>query len=86
MSRFSGDFQGTCPNCDEYVEFAVGIQTDREPVAMHFGPGGPQPVELRDVQLALMVEDRADVNIRYACPICGSFADGSVTCRALPNP
>lgn len=83
MQRFTGDYTGTCPHCDEYIEFAVGIQTDREPMAMHFGPGGPQPVELKDVQLLLMVEDRAELTLRFACPMCGESADGRVTCRAI---
>ena len=43
MSRFAGDFQGPCTACGEYVEFALGIRTDGPTVAMHFGPGGPQP-------------------------------------------
>lgn len=84
MSRMAGDFQGKCNACDEYVEFAVGIQTDRPPVAMHFGPGGPSNVQLSNLELRLMVEDSAEVDIEYLCPLCGMSSSGRLTCRVVP--
>ncbi|RIK68542.1 MAG: hypothetical protein DCC65_02815 [Planctomycetota bacterium] len=86
MPRFTGDFQGKCEACDEYVEFAVGIQTDRTPVAMHFGPSGPQPVRLIDVELGILLEDTAEIRIRFECPLCGGDSSGKLTCRHVPDP
>jgi len=81
MQRFTGEFQGECKSCGEHVEFALGIQTGRDPVAMHFGPGGPTPVELREVDLVLMVDEALDVKFRFACPLCGGESRGRTTCN-----
>ncbi len=86
MPRFTGDFHGKCEACDEYVEFAVGIQTDRPPVAMHFGPTGPGTVRLTDVELGVLVDDMADIRIRFQCPLCGGASTGRLTCRNVPDP
>ncbi len=86
MPRFAGDFQGPCTACDEYVELALGVRTDGPAIAMHFAPGGPQPVELDGFELVLMLDDALDVRFRFACPLCGGWSDGRVTCRAVPEP
>ncbi|MEE8170182.1 MAG: hypothetical protein V3T70_06510 [Phycisphaerae bacterium] len=86
MPRFAGDFQGTCAACGEYVELAIGIQTDREPVAMHFGPDGPRSVAIRAVDLVSLVDEAANVNFSFDCPICGASSPGRVTCHARPTP
>ncbi|MCG8404898.1 MAG: hypothetical protein MI923_06845 [Phycisphaerales bacterium] len=86
MPRYAGDFQGQCNACDEYVELAFGIRTDQSPVAMHFGPGGPQPIDIQDFDLALMLDDELDVTFQYACPLCGKTSSGRVTCPAVPAP
>lgn len=86
MPRFTGDYQGTCAACDEHVEFALGIRTDREPTAMHFGPGGPQPVELREFELTLLVEDDMHVKFEFVCPLCGEWSAGRTRCRGIPEP
>lgn len=81
MARYAGDFQGKCAACDEYVEFAMGISPGNDPIAMHFGPGGPQPVELAGVELELMVEDEVTVRFKFVCPLCGQKSAGRTTCR-----
>ncbi len=86
MPRYTGDYQGRCQACDEDVELAIGIQTDRAPVAMHFGPGGPQPVLLHDVQLVAMIDDSLDVKFTCTCPLCGGLTPGRATCRPVPSP
>lgn len=86
MPRYTGEFSGPCPACDEHIEFALGIRTDGPPAAMHFGPGGPTPVAVRDVQLMLMVDDRLDVAFRFDCPLCGAGGAGRATCSAVPSP
>jgi len=83
MSRYAGDFQGPCTACGEYVEFALGIRTDGPPAAMHFGPGGPQPIELGDVKLVLMVDDKLDVKFDFKCPLCGESSAGRMTSNAV---
>lgn len=83
-SRYAGDFHGKCTNCDEYVEFAVGIRPGADPVAMHFGPGGPRATPIRSAELAVMVEDSLDLRFEFECPICEAWSRGRVTCRATP--
>jgi len=68
------------------VEFALGIDTQREPVAMHFGPGGPVAVDMRRLELALMVESKLDVKLQFQCPICEQWSAGRLTCEAAPTP
>lgn len=85
MQRFTGDYQGVCSACDEPVEFALGIQTDRDPVGMHFGPGGPVQVMLQDVELVLMVGDELDVKFRYSCPLCAAENEARALCRVVPS-
>ncbi|MBX3396647.1 MAG: hypothetical protein KF841_14900 [Phycisphaerae bacterium] len=84
MQRFTGDYQGQCSVCDQPVEFALGIQTGRDPVGMHFGPGGAVPVVLRDVDLVVMIGDELDVKFRYDCPLCAAENDARTICRAVP--
>jgi len=86
MPRFAGDFQGTCTACGEHVEFALGIRTDREPTAVHFGPGGLQSVELRDLELTLLVEDDMHVKFDFICPLCSAWSAGRTRCRGIPEP
>lgn len=89
VSRFAGDFQGSCKNCDEYIEFAVGVRPGTDPVAMHFGPGGPTPVELRDVELSQMIDDALDLRLHFLCPLCKKWSAGRMTCKqasAMPPP
>lgn len=86
MPRYAGDFQGRCNACDEYVELAFGVQTDRSPIAMHFGPSGPQPIEIKNFDLAIMLDDELDVKFEYTCPLCGKPSSGRVTCPAVPSP
>jgi hypothetical protein len=83
MSRYAGDFQGKCTACDEYVEFALGVSTGNDPVAMHFGPGGPTPVAIELLELGLMVEDEIDVRFRFMCPLCGRTSAGRARCREV---
>jgi hypothetical protein len=85
MARYSGEFQGSCAVCGEYVEFALGIDTQREPVAMHFGPGGPVAVDLRGLQLESMVDSRLAVKLEYQCPICGQWSGGRLSCGPAPG-
>ena len=86
MARYAGDFQGTCTACDEYVELAIGVRTDRPPLAMHFAPGGPMEVLLRDVELATMIDDDLDVRFLFECPLCGGWSSGRATCRPVAEP
>ncbi len=87
MSRYAGDFQGTCKRCEEYVEFALGVSPGNDPVAMHFGPGGPTPVDVDQLELGLMVEDEIDVRFQYVCPLCGKASAGRATCKLIgPRP
>jgi hypothetical protein len=86
LARYTGDYQGRCTACDEYVEFAVGIRPGTDPLAMCFGPGGPQPVEIEDLNLEIMIDDAMDVRFRYTCPICGRWSSARVTCRIVPGP
>ncbi|MCK6455362.1 MAG: hypothetical protein L6Q92_02350 [Phycisphaerae bacterium] len=85
MARFSGDFQGPCGVCGEYVEFAVGVRTDGDPVALQFGPGGPQPIVLKDVEPELLVEDERRTRFRFQCPLCGEWSAGRATCRDVAS-
>ncbi len=85
MERFTCDYQGPCDSYAEAVEFAIGVQSDRDPVAAHFGPGGPVPVELRDVRLVTMIGDDLDVAFIFACPLCGEASKGRTTCRQAPS-
>jgi len=86
MPRFTGEYQGNCAVCGEHVEFAVGIRTDREPTAMFFGPGGPQAVALRELQLTLLVEDDLHVQFEFVCPLCNGWSAGRTRCRGVPEP
>ena len=83
MHRYAGDFAGTCQVCEEYVEFALGVSPGNDPIAMHFGPGGPMPVEVDQLELGLMVEDTIDVRFRFVCPLCGGRSAGRATCRLV---
>lgn len=83
MQRFTGDYCGDCDACGEYVEFALGVQTGREPVAMHFGPRGPEPILLRDVNLVTMMDDELDVKFGFDCPLCGGASKGRATCKSV---
>ncbi len=85
MERFTGDYQGTCGACDEPVEFAIGVQTDRDPVAMHFGPGGPVAITLYDFKLITMIGDDLDVAFGFDCPLCGARSGGRTVCRTAPT-
>lgn len=85
MTRFAGDFSGPCEVCGEPVEFAIGFRPGTDPLALHFGPHGPQPVELRDFALDLMVDETCDVRFRYVCPLCGAAARGKATCKATAS-
>lgn len=82
MARYAGDFQGNCTKCDEYVEFAIGIRSGSDPVAMRFGPGGPSDVTLREVELVTMMDDVLDVRFEFQCPLCGEWSTGRATCRS----
>lgn len=84
MARFTGDFRGTCKACGEYVEFALGIRPGTDPIAMHFGPQGPSPIEVRDLTLDLMTDAELLVRVAFVCPLCEQRTDGRVTCRAAP--
>jgi hypothetical protein len=53
---------------------------------MHFGPSGPQPVELRDLELVTLIDDQVDVKFTFACPLCGNWAAGRTSCRAVSEP
>lgn len=53
---------------------------------MHFGPGGPQPVEIRDFELSLLVEDDLHVKFEFVCPLCTEWSAGRTRCRGLPEP
>lgn len=86
MSRFTGDFNGDCEACGEYVEFAIGVQTGREPVAMHFGPRGAEQITLSEFELVLMVEEDIDVRFRFLCPLCGGESGGKASCREATMP
>jgi hypothetical protein len=89
MARFSGDFRGVCAACGEYVEFAVGIDSgppERAPIAVHFGPQGPVPIELREVNLVLMLDHNLDVKTQFCCPLCGQWAAGRLTCAQVGAP
>lgn len=86
MQRFTGDYQGPCDFCDQPIEFALGFQIDREPVAMHFGPGGPTPVRIHDIRLVLMVDDQMDVEFRFDCPLCGGESTGRAVCARVLGP
>jgi hypothetical protein len=86
MARFTGDYQGDCTACSEPVELAIGVRTESSPVAMHFGPGGPRDVSIRDMQLAHMMDDRLDVRFEFACPLCGAWSTGRATCAPAGTP
>jgi hypothetical protein len=86
MSRFTGDFSGECEACGEYVEFAIGVQTGREPVAMHFGPRGAENITLSEFELLLMVDEELDVKFRFVCPLCGGESAGRAACKGAAMP
>ncbi len=83
MERFTGDYYESCACCNQPIEFALGIQIGREPIAMHFGPDGPTAVRLHDVRLLLMVDDDLDVTFRFDCPLCGGESNGRISCTRV---
>jgi len=81
VARFAGDYSGSCGACGEHVEFAVGIRPGTDPVALHFGPSGPAPIEIADLELKTMIDDALDVRLSFICPLCGQRSPGRITCR-----
>jgi hypothetical protein len=87
MARYSGDYSGTCGRCGEPVEFAVGLDTQRNFFqAMHFGPGGPTGVEVFDWSPRLVTETQVVLGVTFACPVCGAREGATIEGRAVPGP
>lgn len=87
MARYSGEVARDCEKCDEPLQFALGIDTERETLrAQHFGPGGPQNVAVSDWSAHLVTEAQVVLSVSFACPMCGGVQAAHVTCRRVPSP
>ncbi len=87
MARFSGEIARDCTACEQPIEFALGLDTEREILhALFFGPGGPQPVTISDWSAQLVTEAQVVLSVSFACPMCGGLQAAPATCRRVPAP
>lgn len=87
MARFSGEVARDCAACEQPIEFALGLDTEREILhALFFGPGGAQPVTVSDWSAQLVTEAQVVLSVSFACPMCDVEQAATATCRRVPAP